>query len=213
MDDLTVPKEKHQIIKEAEKETATISEEFRQGLLTDEEKVSQTISVWDKTGKQIGSIIPKTFHPDNPVFIIIDSKARGSWSQANQMMGMKGLVQNPQGEIIELPVQSSYKEGFDVLEYFISIHGARKGQADTALKTAEAGYLTRRLIDVAQDVIIREEDCKTKEGIGNFEKRRRVRLSFLGTALLPNRPGRHKNQKQNYRKSRRNYRLGNRRNH
>ena len=102
--------------------------------------------------------------------MIIDSRARGGWSQAAQMMGMKGLVQNPQGEIIELPVQSSYKEGFDVLEYFISIHGARKGQADTALRTAEAGYLTRRLIDVAQDIIIREENCQTKEGIEIFKK-------------------------------------------
>ena len=170
MDDLMVPKEKPQIIKEAQKEAVTVSEEFRQGLLTNEERENRIISIWDKAGKQIENIIPKTFHPDNPVFMIIDSRARGSWSAATQMMGMKGLVQNPQGNIIELPVQSSYKEGFDVLEYFISIHGARKGQADTALRTAEAGYLTRRLIDVAQDVIIREEDCQTQEGIEILKK-------------------------------------------
>ena len=170
MDDLMVPKEKPQIIKEAQKEAVTVSEEFRQGLLTNEERENRIISIWDKAGKQIENIIPKTFHPDNPVFMIIDSRARGSWSAATQMMGMKGLVQNPQGNIIELPVQSSYKGGFDVLEYFISIHGARKGQADTALRTAEAGYLTRRLIDVAQDVIIREEDCQTQEGIEILRK-------------------------------------------
>jgi len=170
MGDLTIPKEKPAIMKEAQKEAEVVHEEFRQGLLTEEEKKNQIISIWDKAHKKIVAVVPKTFLPGNPVYMIVDSGARGSWLPMTQMMGMKGLVQNPNGDIIELPIQSSYKEGFDVLEYFISIHGARKGQADTALKTAEAGYLTRRLIDVAQDVIVREEDCKTKEGIEIFRK-------------------------------------------
>ncbi|MFA5084721.1 MAG: DNA-directed RNA polymerase subunit beta', partial [Candidatus Paceibacterota bacterium] len=165
MNDLNIPVEKPQIIEKAQKEVAVVNDEFRQGLLTDEERKNQIIVIWDKTNKEISGLVPKTFHSDNPVFIILDSKARGGWSQVNQMTGMKGLVINPSGEVIELPVRSSYKEGLDILEYFISIHGARKGQADTALKTAEAGYLTRRLIDVSQDVIIREEDCHTEEGI------------------------------------------------
>jgi DNA-directed RNA polymerase subunit beta' len=170
MNDLTIPKEKGQIIEKAQKEVAAVNEEFRQGLLTDDERKNQVILIWDKANKEVASFVPKTFQLTNPIYTIIDSKARGGWAQANQMTGMKGLVQNPQGDIIELPVRSSYKEGLDVLEYFISIHGARKGQADTALKTAEAGYLTRRLIDVAQDAMIREEDCQTKEGIEIFRK-------------------------------------------
>jgi len=170
MDDLTMPQEKSKIIKETQKETTVINEEFNQGLLTNEERKNQVITLWNKACKETAKVIPKTFRPDNPVYMIIDSGSRGTWAQMNQMAGMKGLVANPAGETIELPIKSSYKEGYDVLEYFISIHGARKGQTDTALKTAEAGYLTRRLVEVAQSVIIREEDCQTKEGIEIFRK-------------------------------------------
>ena len=166
MDDLTIPLQKKEIVSKAESEEAVIRRQFEEGSLTEAERRERTIEVWEKANDELSKkIVPKTLDPHSSVYAIIDSGARGSWSQPAQMMGMKGLVQNPQGETIELPVKSSYKEGFNVLEYFISTHGARKGLTDTALKTASAGYLTRRLADVAQDLIVRIEDCKTKEGI------------------------------------------------
>ena len=165
MDDLIIPKEKPGIIQKAEEEEALVRGQYEQGLLTAEERRSRIISIWEKVRGDLSKLIPSTLSANNPVYSIIDSGARGSWTQPAQMMGMKGLVQNPKGETIELPVISSFKEGFRVLEYFISTHGARKGSTDTALKTASAGYLTRRLIDVSQDLLIREEDCKTKEGL------------------------------------------------
>lgn len=165
MADLIVPEEKQKIIQEAEKEENLVKEQYKEGLLTDAERYVRVINIWDRVKDQISSITPKTLNPYNSVFYIIDSGARGSWSPLVQMMGMKGLVSNPQGETIELPIKSSYKEGLTVLEFFINTHGARKGLTDTALKTASAGYLTRRLVDVAQDLIIRENDCRTTEGI------------------------------------------------
>ena len=123
------------------------------------------ISVWERVKADLAKTIPATLDPFGSVYQIIESGARGSWNQPIQMMGMKGLVLNPKNETIELPIKSSFKEGFGVLEYFISTHGARKGTTDTSLKTANAGYLTRRLIDVAQDVVIQDDDCGTKEGI------------------------------------------------
>ncbi|MDP3725159.1 MAG: DNA-directed RNA polymerase subunit beta', partial [Nanoarchaeota archaeon] len=168
MNDTRVPPEKKEIIAEGEHAVAEIESQFAEGLLTGEERREKVVLVWTEAREKIAKLIPQTLSKDNPVYSIIDSGARGSWSQPIQMMGMKGLVINPQGEIIELPVKSSYKEGLSVLEYFISTHGARKGSTDTALKTASAGYLTRRLVDVAQDVIIREEDCKTKSGFEIF---------------------------------------------
>ncbi len=164
MDDLKVPPEKPAILRTAEGEASAVQVQFAEGLLNNEERRERVIEIWKKANDRLKEIIPKTLDPHSSVYSIIDSGARGSWSQPAQMMGMKGLVQNPQGEIIELPVRSSYKEGFNVLEYFISTHGSRKGLTDTALKTASAGYLTRRLVDVSQDLIIREENCKTKEG-------------------------------------------------
>ena len=166
MDDLIVPVEKKEIIKKAEEEEKLVRNQYSEGSLTESERRERTIEIWKKAGDYLGKkIVPKTLDLDSSVFAIIDSGARGSWSQSAQMMGMKGLVQNPQGDTIELPIKSSYKEGFNVLEYFISTHGSRKGLTDTALKTASAGYLTRRLVDVSQDLIIREENCKTKEGV------------------------------------------------
>jgi DNA-directed RNA polymerase subunit beta' len=165
MDDLVVPKEKEDIIAAAEEEIQKIDSYYKKGLLSFEEKRMQTIEVWQKAKSEIEKLVPKTFPPGNPVFSIVDSGARGSWSQPVQMAGMKGLVINPAGQIIELPVKSSFKEGFDVLEYFISTHGARKGTADTALRTSAAGYLTRRLVDVAGELIVTEEDCGDEEGI------------------------------------------------
>jgi len=170
MNDLVIPKEKEALIKKAEEEEVLVREQFDEGLLTESERRARIINIWDKTKGELAKVVPSALDPFNPVFSIIDSGARGSWTQPVQMMGMKGLVQNPQGETIELPVKASLKEGFSVLEYFISTHGARKGSTDTALKTASAGYLTRRLVDVCQDLIIKAEDCKTKEGIEIFRK-------------------------------------------
>lgn len=166
MDDLVVPPEKAKIVKGAEDEEALIRRQYEEGSLTQDERRERTIEVWKKANDFLSKkIVPKTLDPNSSVYQIIDSGARGSWSQPAQMMGMKGLVQNPQGDTMELPVKSSYKEGFNVLEYFISTHGSRKGLTDTALKTASAGHLTRRLVDVSQDLIVQEVDCRTKEGV------------------------------------------------
>ena len=170
MDDLIVPREKEKLMIQAEKEIETIDFHYKKGLLSREEKSDRVIEVWQRVKSEIEKLVPKALGPFNPVFSIIDSGARGSWSQPVQMSGMKGLVTNPAGQIIELPVKHSFKEGFSVLEYFISTHGARKGTADTALRTSTAGYLTRRLIDVAHEAIITEEDCKDEEGITIFKE-------------------------------------------
>jgi len=170
MDDLIVPPEKPKIIEEAEKEVEKVEEHFRKGLLSREEKTLKVIEIWSRVKTKIEELVPKTLSRDISVFQIIDSGSRGSWGQPVQMTGMKGLVINPAGQIIELPVKSSFKEGFDVLEYFISTHGARKGTADTALRTSTAGYLTRRLVDVAHETIITENDCRDKEGTVVFRK-------------------------------------------
>ncbi len=170
MDDLIVPEDKKTLLNAAEKEIETIEGHYKKGLLSREEKKGKAIEIWTKTKSEIEKIVPKMLDEFGSVFSIIDSGARGSWSQPTQMSGMKGLVINPASEIIELPIKNSYKEGFDVLEYFISTHGARKGTADTALRTSTAGYLTRRLVDVAQDIIVREEDCKDETGIRVFKK-------------------------------------------
>ena len=165
MDDLIVPPEKPGIIKAAEAEVEKIEQYSKEGLLSQDEKTDRVIEIWARAKTEIEKLVPKTLPPGGPVFSFIDAGARGSWSQPVQMAGMKGLVANPLGETIELPVKSSFKEGFDVLEYFISTHGARKGTVDTALRTSTAGYLTRRLIDVAHDVVTCEIDCKDGEGL------------------------------------------------
>ena len=164
MDDLKMLQEKKQIIEEAKKQIDGVEKYYERGLLTTEEKRDRVIEVWKSAIDKIEQLVPPSLDPNGPVFAIIDSKARGSWKQITQMVGLKGLVQNPAGDIIDLPIISSFKEGFNVLEYFISTHGARKGSADTALRTASAGYLTRKLVDVSQDVIIRELDCGESEG-------------------------------------------------
>src|SRR3989339_139492 len=165
MDDLSIPEAKGKIMQDAEKEVEKIEDQYQSGLLTNEESYKKVIEVWTNAKSKVANEVKKTLPPGGSVFSIIDSGSRGSWAQPIQMSGMKGLVINPAGRIIELPVKSSFKEGFDVLEYFISTHGARKGTADTALRTSTAGYLTRRLVDVSQDIVIREEDCKDSVGI------------------------------------------------
>ena len=170
MDDLVVPPEKKKIINDAEKEIGMVETHFKKGLLSKEEKSSRVIEVWTKAKSDLEKLVPKTLPEFGSIFTIIDSGARGSWSQPVQMSGMKGLVINPAGQIIELPIRSSFKEGFDVLEYFISTHGARKGTADTALRTATAGYLTRRLVDVAHEVIVLEKDCGDTSGFEIYKQ-------------------------------------------
>ena len=169
MDDLRVPPEKEALLVEARKEVEVIDSHFAKGFLSKEERSSKVIEIWQRVKSSIEKLVPKALPENGSVTSIIESGARGSWSQSVQMAGMKGLVINPAGRIIELPVISSFKEGFNVLEYFISTHGARKGTADTALRTSTAGYLTRRLIDVAHDVLVTLPDCKDKGGITAFK--------------------------------------------
>ncbi|MFH1509130.1 MAG: DNA-directed RNA polymerase subunit beta' [bacterium] len=164
MDDLVLPEEKTDLIERGNNEVEEVRQQFKSGLLTDEERYKKIIEIWAQIKEDITKVSIDTLDKFGPVYSMVDSGARGSWPQIVQMMGIRGLMANPAGKTIELPVINSFKEGLNVLEYFISTHGARKGLSDTALRTANAGYLTRRLIDVAQDVIIYEEDCKDKDG-------------------------------------------------
>lgn len=170
MNDLRVPAQKEKITEAAEKEVERITQQYAKGLLTNEERYDRVVAVWSRTVKEISALVTDAIDPYGPIASMINSGARGSRGQLAQMTAMKGLVNNPAGDVIELPVKSSYKEGLDVLEYFISTHGARKGTADTALKTSAAGYLTRRMIDVAQDVVVHEKDCGEKHGVSVHRK-------------------------------------------
>ena len=162
--DLPDIKEKDVLIEAATKKVDLIQEQYEEGLLTDSERYSKVVEEWTNAKDEIADICKKSLTTSLPVFSMIDSGARGSWAQPVQILGMKGLVTSPSGAIIELPVKGNFKEGFGVLEYFFSTHATRKGLSDTALRTANAGYLTRRLVDVAQDVIIAEDDCGDNEG-------------------------------------------------
>jgi DNA-directed RNA polymerase subunit beta' len=163
--DLPELSEKDRLIEEATKQVELIQEQYNDGLLTNSERYSKVIEEWSNTKDRIGDICKKSLENILPVYSMIDSGARGSWAQPVQILGMKGLVISPSGAIIELPVKGNFKKGFGVLEYFISTHGVRKGLSDTALRTANAGYLTRRLVDVSQDVIVSEEDCGDDKGV------------------------------------------------
>ncbi|RDE23260.1 DNA-directed RNA polymerase subunit beta' [Parageobacillus thermoglucosidasius] len=163
--DIVVLPEKQEILEEAQTKVDTVLKQFRRGLITDEERYERVISIWSAAKDKIQDRLMKSLDKRNPIFMMSDSGARGNASNFTQLAGMRGLMANPAGRIIELPIKSSFREGLTVLEYFISTHGARKGLADTALKTADSGYLTRRLVDLAQDVIVREEDCGTDRGI------------------------------------------------
>ena len=165
IDDVVVPEKKSEIIEKAKKNSEEIQTQFNDGLLSDDERYRKNIELWLKTKNEIEGLIPETLDKNGSVHDMWKSGARGSLSQITQMVGMKGTIQNTLGEAIEIQIISSNKEGLNPIEYFIATHGARKGLADTALNTAEAGYLTRRLFDVAQDVIISEEDCGTRDGI------------------------------------------------
>ncbi len=160
--DMIVPTEKGKMIDDASKEVLTINDFFNKGLMTDDERYVHTIKVWSRAKTVITAEMIKGIHEENDLHYMINSGARGNWGQITQLCGIKGLVANPAGRTIELPIKSNLKEGFTILEYFIATHGGRKGKSDTALKTAEAGYLTRRLVDAVQDVVIRETDCGSK---------------------------------------------------
>ena len=170
MDDLTVPQAKKGLVEEAEKEVKKIESHFEKGFLSAQERSTKLIEIWQQVKEKIEKMIPETLPKNGPVFSMVDSGARGSWAQPVQMAGMKGLVTSPTGRIIELPIKHSFKEGFDVLEYFISTHGARKGTSDTALRTSASGYLTRRLVDVAHEVIVTEKDCSDTIGWEVFKE-------------------------------------------
>jgi len=163
--DLEIPSEKNKILEVAEKEVDKIQEQYNYGLIMDDEREQKIINAWTKAANEVVDAILRNLSKFNPLYIMADSGARGSKRQIGQLAGMRGLMADPSGKIIEFPIRSNFRDGLSVLEYFISTHGARKGLADTALRTSKSGYLTRRLVDVAQDAIIREEDCGTNDGI------------------------------------------------
>ncbi|WP_071130093.1 DNA-directed RNA polymerase subunit beta' [Enterococcus timonensis] len=163
--DITVLAEKHEIIEEAHRQVADFTKQFRRGLITDDERYERVIAIWTNAKDQIQLKLMESLDAKNPIFMMSDSGARGNISNFTQLAGMRGLMAAPNGRIMELPIISNFREGLSVLEMFISTHGARKGMTDTALKTADSGYLTRRLVDVAQDVIVREDDCGTDRGL------------------------------------------------
>ncbi|TML28191.1 MAG: DNA-directed RNA polymerase subunit beta' [Actinobacteria bacterium] len=163
--DIVIPPDKEEILAEYEERVAKVAAQYQRGLITDEERHESIVNIWTEATDTVADAMERTFYELNPIYMMANSGARGSSKQIRQLAGMRGLMANPKGEIIERPIKANFMEGLSVLEYFISTHGARKGGADTALRTADSGYLTRRLVDVSQDVIIREDDCKTKEFI------------------------------------------------
>ena len=169
MDDILVPEEKPSMMDKANKEVDSIVKQYRQGHITQDERYNRVVEVWSKTNEELTNVMMKKLENDkegfNTIYMMASSGARGSRNQIRQLAGMRGLMAKPNGDIIELPIRANFKEGLSVIEFFISTNGARKGLADTALKTADAGYLTRRLVDIAQDVVINEEDCGTINGI------------------------------------------------
>ena len=165
IEDAVTPASKGEILGRYEEKAAKVQREFERGLITDEERRQELIEIWTQATNEVQAPWRKGSTKLNPIFMMVNSGARGNMLQVKQISGMLGLVANPKGEIIPRPIKSNFREGLTVLEYFISTHGARKGLADTALRTADSGYLTRRLVDVSQDVIIREEDCGTERGL------------------------------------------------
>ena len=163
--DAVIPPKKAELLAAAEEKITKIHKQYDRGLISDDERYNSIISVWNKTTDEVSAAVTENLSDRNPIFMMADSGARGSMNQIRQLAGMRGLIANTAGKTIEIPIKANYREGLNILEYFISSRGARKGLADTALRTADSGYLTRRLVDVSQDVIVREEDCGTTEGI------------------------------------------------
>ncbi|MBO5060138.1 MAG: DNA-directed RNA polymerase subunit beta' [Clostridia bacterium] len=162
--DIEVPEKKQELLADAEKQIDAISKKYRRGLLTNEERYNEVIKVWSATTEKVTKAMMEHMDTFNPIFMMADSGARGSVNQIRQLAGMRGLMADTKGRAVEIPIRANFREGLNVLEYFVSSHGARKGLTDTALRTADSGYLTRRLVDVSQDVIVREKDCGTSEG-------------------------------------------------
>ena len=193
IEDVVTPPRKREILDGYETQADKVQSQYEKGLITDDERRQELIEIWTKATAEVGKEMEENFPRLNPVWMMVFSGARGNMMQIRQIAGMRGLVANPKGEIIPRPIKSNFREGLSVLEYFISTHGARKGLADTALRTADSGYLTRRLCDVAQDVIIREEDCGTDRGLalpiairqqaGNLVKHDHVETSVYGRTL------------------------------
>jgi DNA-directed RNA polymerase subunit beta' len=193
IEDVVTPPRKKEILESYETQADKVQSQYEKGLITDDERRQELIEIWTKATAEVGKEMEENFPRINPVWMMVYSGARGNMMQIRQIAGMRGLVANPKGEIIPRPIKSNFREGLSVLEYFISTHGARKGLADTALRTADSGYLTRRLCDVAQDVIIREEDCGTDRGLvlpiasrqqaGNLVKHDHVETSVYGRTL------------------------------
>lgn len=167
--DAVVPPQKKQFIADAEAQIEKVTRQYRRGLISNDERYQMVINIWDKCTKEVSDALTANLDRYNPIFMMADSGARGSINQIRQLAGMRGLIANTSGATIEIPIRANYREGLNVLEYFISSRGARKGLADTALRTADSGYLTRRLVDVSQEVIIRQQDCGTHEGIEVYD--------------------------------------------
>jgi DNA-directed RNA polymerase subunit beta' len=165
IEDVVSPDSKATILEKYDDQAAKVQKQFDRGLITDDERRQELIEIWTQASNEVAKAMEVNFDKDNPIFMMVNSGARGNWMQVRQIAAMRGLVANPKGDIIPRPIKSNFREGLSVLEYFISTHGARKGLADTALRTADSGYLTRRLVDVSQDVIIREDDCGTERGM------------------------------------------------
>ena len=165
MDDVKVPEKKKELLSEADYKVETIRKQYARGLITNDERYNAVINVWEDTTKKVSNAMEENFDELNPIYMMVKSGARGNMNQLRQIAGIRGLMASTTGKAVEIPIKSSFAEGLDALEYFISAHGARKGLSDTALRTADSGYLTRRLVDVSQDIIVREHDCGTEEGI------------------------------------------------
>jgi DNA-directed RNA polymerase subunit beta' len=163
--DIVIPEDKEKILQEHEARVSGIEQQYERGLITEEERKERIEEIWTEATDKVADAMIGSLYKTNPIYMMANSGARGSFKQIRQLAGMRGLMANPKGEIIERPIKANFMEGLSVLEYFISTHGARKGLADTALRTADSGYLTRRLVDVSQDVIVREEDCGTEEAV------------------------------------------------
>jgi DNA-directed RNA polymerase subunit beta' len=163
--DVVMSETKAELIRKAEEEAERVDRQFRRGLVTEDERLRELEVIWNEARDQLQKDVAERLGKQNSVFMMADSGAKGNMNQISQMAGMRGLVLDPEGRIIDIPIKSNFREGLSVLEYFLSTHGARKGLADTALRTADSGYLTRRLVDVAQDVIVTIEDCGTEQGM------------------------------------------------
>ena len=169
IDDVKVPPEKKTIIAKAQQDVDNILKQYKRGLITDDERYNQVIKIWEKATDDVKEAMKNNFSKENPMFMMSDSGARGNLDQLKQIAGMRGLMASTTGKTVEIPIKSSFREGLDALEYFISAHGARKGLSDTALRTADSGYLTRRLVDVSQDIIVREDDCGSTDGLEVYD--------------------------------------------